>query len=68
MFKCYQWLLKNNQETCFPCFILTKKHYRNRAEVEKHWCLDPCFTAMRPLRETMLDGEFGERIYYMERK
>jgi len=67
MFKCYQWLLKNNQETCFPAFVLTKRHYTNRADVEKAWCKDICFTAIRPLRESKLTGELALRIYGGER-
>ena len=69
-FKCYQWLVRNNQETCYPSFILTKKHYRDKKDVDGDYSpenTEYCFHPIKPIRESLLIGELAERIYGIER-
>ena len=69
-FKCYQWLVIDNQQLHYPYYIITPKHYVDKADVWKTWGPEQtecCFRPVRPLRESELVGEFAERIYGRER-
>jgi len=71
MFKCYQWLIRDNQQTCFPYFIITKKHYTNLEDVSREWSpqnTEYCYRPIRAIEESRLEGELAERIYGNERK
>ena len=65
-FSCAQWLVQDNQELHYPYFIITKKHYVDRADVDKDWSPENTESYFRPIRaikESRLTGEFAERIY-----
>lgn len=68
MFRCYQWVLRNNQETCYSSYMITPKHYTSRKDVEASWCKDCCFTAIKPYRDSVLKGDYGEHIYFAQRR
>jgi len=66
MFSCSQWLVMDNQETCYPSYFVTKKHYQNRRDVDKDYApqnTEYCFHPIRPIKESKLTGELAEDIY-----
>lgn len=70
-FTCYKWLIRDNQQLCYPDFILSKKHYKSRKDVDKDYATDKteyCFHPIRPIRESKITGEMAEHIYYHERR
>jgi len=70
LFTCYQWLIRDNQQLHYQYFIITRKHYTNRQDVNKDWAPENtefCFHPIKPIKESKLTGEFAEAIYYQER-
>ena len=71
VFRCSQWLVIDNQQLCFNVVFATSKHYKNKADVNKDYAPEKtefCFHPLRPIRESLLTGEFAENVYCNERK
>ena len=69
--KCCQWLVIDHQQMWYPSFKVTSKHYQNKKDVWKDWGpenTESCFRPIRPIRESMIDGELADRIYHLERE
>uniref|UniRef100_A0A6H2A499 Uncharacterized protein n=1 Tax=viral metagenome TaxID=1070528 RepID=A0A6H2A499_9ZZZZ len=68
---CYQWIIRDNQQLNFNDYILTRKHYSSRAEVDKDWSpenTECCFHPIKPLRMTKQIGELAWVLTRHERK
>lgn len=69
--KCAQWLIRDNQQMCFPYFFITKKHYTSREDVDADYSPEKtefCFHPIKPIRESMLKGKLAEKVYSSERE
>ena len=70
-FTCYQWLIQDNQDTCYPRFFVAKKHYKSKADV---WAAygpentEYCFRPLKPIKESKLTGELAQHVYSFQRE
>ncbi len=60
----YQWLLRNNQETGIPAFVVSRLRYTRdeRDLLEEIECAECLFGIVRPIEESALSGE-GNPLY-----
>lgn len=52
----YQWLLRNNQETCIPAFVVSHFRYteEERDLLEEIECVECLYGVVRPIEESAL--------------
>lgn len=60
----YQWLLRNNQETGIPAFVVSRFRYtiEERDLLEEIECVECLYGVVRPIEESVLSKN-GNPIY-----
>jgi hypothetical protein len=53
--KFYQWILRNNQQTCYPRFIITESYYPTEELVRVHCCMECLYSPLYRVEESEID-------------
>lgn len=59
----WQWILRDNQETCYPCYILTRKFFSSREEVEAYYkvgLVEATYSIIGPFEMSEISGDIAE--------
>lgn len=57
MIQYYQWILRNNQESHYPRFVVTEKYYPSDEVVREYCCVDNLFSPLRRIEESAISLE-----------
>jgi hypothetical protein len=55
MTKFYQWILRNNQQTCYPNFTITEEYYPTEELVRAYCCVENLYSPICKVEESEID-------------